>query len=282
MVKVKYFQFITVIGVVFILTDGQLQAASFNCQKAKAKIEITICNNSRLNEADTRLGTAYSQLRKLLSKSDTKQLKQEQLTWIKNPRTLFCSSRDADCLLNVYETRIAGLNAILKAKQKYGIYEFALSKFIPEGYKILDVVRGHLNRDTQKDFLLILEERSRDNIEEQKRPLLILTKQSNGQLKFEARNDNVVFCRQCGGAMGDPYTRTVIKNGYFTVEHYGGSAWKWTRLITFKYSKKDNEWYLHKDGGVSFHGSEPDKVEETVKTVNDFGQVPFEEFDADD
>ncbi len=277
MVKVKCFQIITVIGVV--LTYGQLQAASFNCQKAKAEIEITICNNSRLNEADTRLGTAYSQLRKLLSKSDTKQLKQEQSTWIKKQRTLSCSSRDADCLLNVYETRIAGLNAILKAKQKFGVYEYALSKFVLEGYKILDVVRGHLNRDTRKDFLLILEERNRDNIE-QKRPLLILTKQSNGQLKFEARNDNVVLCPQCGGVWGDPYTGTVIKNGYFTVEHYGGSGWRWTRLITFKYSKKDNEWYLHKDGGVSFHNSEPDKVEETVKTVKDFGKVPFERFDA--
>jgi len=276
MAKVKYFQITMAIGV--ILTYGQLQAASFDCQKAKAKIEITICNNSRLNDADTRLGKVYFQLRQLLSKSDTKQLRREQVAWIKQ-RTRLCSSRDADCLLGVYETRIAGLNAILEAKQKFGDrYEYALSKFVPDGYKILDVISGHLNRDSRTDYLLILEEKNGDT-EEQKRPLLILTRRQNGQLKFEARNDNVVYCALCGGMMGDPYMQTVIKNGYFTVEHYGGSSWRWTRLITFKYSKREGKWYLHKDGGVSFHASEPNKVEEKVKTVKDFGKVPFEQFE---
>jgi hypothetical protein len=217
-------------------------------------------------------------LRKLLSKSDAKQLKREQVAWIKQ-RTRSCSSRDADCLLGVYETRLAGLNAILEAKQKFGDrYEYALSKFVPEGYKILEVVSGNLNRDSQTDCLLMLEEINRDDTEEQ--PLLILTRRQNGQLKFEAQNDNVVLCSQCGSVWGDPYVKTVIKNGYFTVEHYGGSNWRWTRLITFKYSKRDGKWYLHKDGGVSFHTSESeDKIKEEVKTVKDFGKVPFEQFD---
>ena len=82
--------------------------------------------------------------------------------------------------------------------------------------------------------------------------------------------------------MGDPFMGIKIKNGYFSVEHYGGSSWRWTRIITYKYSKQDKEWFLHKDGSESFHASEPQKVETKIKTTKDFGQIKFEEFDIYD
>jgi hypothetical protein len=71
----------------------------------------------------------------------------------------------------------------------------------------------------------------------------------------------------------------VIKNGYFSVEHYGGSAWRWTRIITYKYSKEENNWFLYKDGGESFNAGDPEKVEKTVRTTKDFGKVLFKDFD---
>jgi hypothetical protein len=79
--------------------------------------------------------------------------------------------------------------------------------------------------------------------------------------------------------MGDPFMQVVIKKGYFSIEHYGGSSWRWTRIITFKYSPDDNYWFLYKDGGEYFHAAEHEKKTKKVLTSKDFGKVRFDEFD---
>lgn len=156
--------------------------------------------------------------------------------------------------------------------------------FIPENYAILDIIIGDLNLDNVSDAIIILkkkgEERLSDVIESpEKRPLIILLRDANNELKIARRSDNTVYCFDCGGVFGDPYQAVSIDNGYFSVEHYGGSSWRWTRKITYNYSKQDNEWYLYEDSSVSFHASEPEKVESKTKTVKDFGKVRFEAFD---
>ncbi|MBT4969295.1 MAG: hypothetical protein HOM80_09840, partial [Bacteroidetes bacterium] len=118
------------------------------------------------------------------------------------------------------------------------------------GYSILDTTSGDLNRDSFKDLIVIYikdtEEKTSDVIDNPVyRPLLIYIGQSNGTLKMTAKNEKAVLCYDCGGVMGDPFSQVVIKNGYFTVEHYGGSSWRWTRFVTFKYSTSDSNWYLH-------------------------------------
>ncbi len=70
------------------------------------------------------------------------------------------------------------------------------------------------------------------------RPLLILIGNSYGNLKKVAHNNNnTVLCHNCGGIFSDPFEGITIKNGYFSVEHYGGSNWRWTEIITYKYLK---------------------------------------------
>jgi len=159
-----------------------------------------------------------------------------------------------------------------------------LLEFLPTNYSVLDTVSGDLNLDGINDYILVLKKNGEDTLSNvidnpEKRPLLILLRDKNNKLKLVRRNDNTVYCIDCGGMMGDPFMGITIKNGYFSVEHYGGSAWRWTRIITYKYSKQDNEWFLHKDGSESFHASEPEKVESNIKTIKDFGNVKFEEFD---
>ncbi len=100
-----------------------------------------------------------------------------------------------------------------------------------------------------------------------------------GTFKVVARNDNTVYCIDCGGMMGDPFQGITIKKGYFSVEHCGGSAWRWTRIITYKYSKAENYWFLYKDGSDNFHTSEPEKVECKIRTTKNFGKIPFDKFD---
>ena len=154
---------------------------------------------------------------------------------------------------------------------------------IPDGYEIRDTCSGDLNQDGVIDYLVLLRKLDEESIAKStdstiKRRLLILTG-TGESYQLAGQSDNAVYCISCGGVMGDPYQSMVIKNGYFSIEHYGGSSWRWTRTVTFKYSKEDSSWYLHKDGGESYHTSDPDKVKTKIRTVKDFGKVAFTAFD---
>ena len=172
------------------------------------------------------------------------------------------------------------------------ITEKMLNKFVPEGYQIVKWQIGNLNMDDKDDVILVIgkaedetatETGSTDyeEMNEEKRPLLILTMEDNGNLKEMARNDKVVMCPDCGGVMGDPFGDAgsiVIKNGYFSIENMGGSRERWVRIITFKYNTTKKSWFLHKDGQVSWDTMEADSGEETVYSTKDFGVVPFEAY----
>lgn len=168
------------------------------------------------------------------------------------------------------------------AAQEYKKPEIEVSKelkhYIPEGFTVMDTVYGNLNKDKYKDMIMVLKDVHEDIVSDSKRPLMLFLGKADGTFTLAAKNDNVVLCFGCGGVHGDPYEQVVIKNGYFSVEHYGGSGWRWTRIITFKYSDKDKNWLLHKDGGVSYHTSAPDKMETNVRTTKDFGRVLFKDF----
>ncbi len=160
----------------------------------------------------------------------------------------------------------------------------ALKKYIPAGFEALNVSKGDLNRDAYGDMILVLkkkgEEKTSDVIDHpEKRPLLIFLGQADRSYKLAAKSNNSVYCVDCGGMMGDPFTGITIKNGYFSVEHYGGSGHRWTRIITFKYSPADKNWFLFKDGSERFHATAPEEVKTEVKTVKNFGKVSFQQFD---
>jgi hypothetical protein len=155
--------------------------------------------------------------------------------------------------------------------------------FIPKGYEALNITQGDLNRDAYPDAIMVLykkgEEKTSDvNSHPEKRPLLVLMGLANKTYIIAARNDNAVYCVDCGGQMGDPFMGITVKNGYFSVEHYGGSGWRWTRIITFKYTPAVKRWFLYKDGSESFHAMTPEDVKTEVKTIKNFGKISFEKF----
>lgn len=159
-----------------------------------------------------------------------------------------------------------------------------LLEFVPKNYSVLGSESGDLNLDGINDYILVLkkdDEEILSNVVDnpERRPLLILLRNKNNKLQLVKRNDNTVYCVDCGGMMGDPFTGITIKNGYFSVEHYGGSAWRWTKIITYKYSKQENEWFLYKDSSEGFHASESEKVGSKIRTTKDFGKIKFEDFD---
>jgi hypothetical protein len=179
------------------------------------------------------------------------------------------------------EEELSGANRIA-AEEGDDIFE----AFVLPGHTILGSARGDLNKDAYPDGVLVLavegEENADPAADPAPRPLLLLLGREDGSYQMAGRNDKVVLCHSCGGVFGDPYEGITIKDGYFSIEHYGGSNWRWTRIITFKWSEKDKTWLLHKDGGVSYHTSDPDKMKEEVKTVKDFGVISFEKFDYED
>ena len=174
-----------------------------------------------------------------------------------------------------------------KTSYKEGIDEIPdeLLSFVPKNYTILDTISGDLNLDAFPDKILVLKRIGEDTIqveneEHLERPLLLLIRDSKNKLHLAKRNDKTVYCIDCGGMMGDPFMGVVIKNGFFTIEHYGGSSWKWTLEVTYKYSEEKNDWFLHKIYHESFHAFEVYKtLKKTTETTKNFGTVPFEKFD---
>ena len=156
-----------------------------------------------------------------------------------------------------------------------------LATYIPPGYSILDTASGDLNKDGKKDVLVILRNNQEENNGDTVRPLLVLLGAGNDLYELGAKNDSVVLCKACGGVFGDPYSGMTIKNNFFSIEHYGGSNWRWTRIITFRYDAKTSQVYLHRDAGESFHVEDPEKTKPYTYTKEDYRKLLFSKYSYD-
>lgn len=154
--------------------------------------------------------------------------------------------------------------------------------FIPQGYTVLDSSFGDLNKDSYPDMVLILKSDTEEMNPDTTRPVLVLAGSANSSFKLLARGDHAVLCANCGGVFGDPYQGITIKSGYFSIEHYGGSGWRWTRIITFKYDPSVSTFRLHRDAGVSFHASEPNKQTSLIHQKKNYGRVTLKDYTYDE
>lgn len=167
-----------------------------------------------------------------------------------------------------------------------------LKAFVPKGYSVISIESGNLNFDEYTDAILVLRkssEASTSNFAENKpdkRPLLILLGQKDGTYKLAYQNNDAVYCIDCGGLFGDPFTGITIKNGYFSIEHGVSGGHHWEHVTTFKYNKAKNNWFLYKDHLVNYKLNDGNDKNaealvidyEKLKTVKDFGEIPFEKF----
>lgn len=108
------------------------------------------------------------------------------------------------------------------------------------------------------------------------RPLLFLAGDTIGSLHLVARNDKAVYCFDCGGQMGDPFNALVVDKQLVSIEHYGGSQYRWTRNITFKYDTEAKAWFLYKDEHEGFQVA---NALEDQKSDNKETNLPLESFD---
>ena len=172
------------------------------------------------------------------------------------------------------------LTLLLASQITFGQFQ-SLDKLIPPGFTILDSASGDFNRDSARDLIVILKNNYEDSIPDTTRPLLLLLGNSNQQYMLLSRNDSVVLCKGCGGAFGDPYQGITIKNGYFSIEHLGGSRWRWTRIITFKYDLKSKQFILHRDAGDAWDDTKAHKSKEELYNKEDFDKLAFDKYSND-
>jgi hypothetical protein len=167
-------------------------------------------------------------------------------------------------------------------KEKEAAQADRLAPFVPEGYTILSATAGNLNLDKFEDMLLIIERKEEmigEEFQEEDRVLIILLGQKGGKYKFAAQNDKVVCHSNAGGTFtNEPLDSVGIKDGYFSVKMMGGSRELWTNTITFKYSIEDKSWYLYTVGDNVIDRLDPDNMTTSLKTVEDFGKVSFEQY----
>ncbi len=92
------------------LAESNSFRTTFDCTKATSRIERTICEVKDLANADMEMGTLYKSLLSSMSEAEKDQLKQDQLTWLKN-RNKSCgnSAKIIDCIKNSYNDRIIAL-----------------------------------------------------------------------------------------------------------------------------------------------------------------------------
>jgi hypothetical protein len=152
-----------------------------------------------------------------------------------------------------------------------------LTDFILPGHVILDTASGDMNGDKLSDLILIQRslQEDQEDYEDRLRPALILFGQIDGSYKLVARNDSIVYGKHDGGVFGDPWAGITIAKGNFSLEFYGGSAWRWVWIVTFKYDKKREDFFLYRDGVQTFHTSEPDKLKENIQSRKQYGKLRF-------
>lgn len=161
----------------------------------------------------------------------------------------------------------------------------SLSEIIPQGFEIRDSVSGNLNNDAYQDMIIVLKRTDEDSISKVsefaiKRETLILYGTSSG-FTIKARNFNVVYCVNCGGPMGDPYVGMKIENNKFSISHYGGGVWRWSRVSTFSMNASGT-WILEKDDNETFSTENPETTRDTIVTTpKEFGTITFEQYDID-
>jgi hypothetical protein len=157
---------------------------------------------------------------------------------------------------------------------------------VEAGTKAIAVEAADLNGDGRGDFVLVLEKanpaKDADDFPVGERPLLILLRGADGKLSEAARNERVVMCSKCGGVWGDPFEGVEAGRNTFSVEHYGGSNWRWKYSYKFNYSRIDKTWQLVRAEELSYHTSDPDKMERRVYTPpRNFGKIALADFDPE-
>jgi hypothetical protein len=117
-----------------------------------------------------------------------------------------------------------------------------IADFIPAHYDTLDAGRtdGDLNHDGRPDVALALrsdEEATAESEENLPARLLLVLFGTPTGYTLAAQSGKVLLCKECGGMYGDPFAGLTIYKGILSIDHYGGSSWRWSITSKFRYQQ---------------------------------------------
>jgi uncharacterized protein len=139
----------TSIFILCLVLSGSVKAASFDCAKAKTKIEKAICSDKELNDLDSTLNLLYVELKKTLPKDIFGYIAYEQHYWLKQ-RNEKCK-KDTSLLIALYKQRVMDLKlklSLLKDKnsrhigmyvQPHEVRFYTNVEEVNEGCDVLDM-----------------------------------------------------------------------------------------------------------------------------------------------
>ncbi|WP_432406231.1 hypothetical protein [Wukongibacter sp. M2B1] len=114
-----------------------------------------------------------------------------------------------------------------------------IGEFIPDGWEILDIAEGDLNKDGINDKAFVIE--SSDEYRQQ-RNLLIVFGNKDDTYTLSIRAEKAILLSNEGGPFGDPFLDILIDRGSVLIKFMGGSSSRWNQHYRFRY--QDNGWYL--------------------------------------
>jgi len=98
-----------IVAALALFASFHVSGASFDCARAKSRLEVLICSEPTLSELDEHLASAY---RAALSKgSDRKTLVRWQREWLSSDPISIC--RDANCVSREFRARIQVLGRVV-------------------------------------------------------------------------------------------------------------------------------------------------------------------------
>lgn len=123
----------------------------------------------------------------------------------------------------------------------------SIESFIPKGWQLLDAIDVDFNGDSITDKVGVIEKDYGDKIYDvwEYPRLLFALKGNDYGYTLDFQDINLVRHAREGGIYGDPYLPLTSDGKDFTINAYGGSAWKWSERSTFTYI--EDQWYLKEE-----------------------------------
>lgn len=151
-------------------------------------------------------------------------------------------------------------------------------KFIPQGSDVRLARHGDIDNDGDEDVLVVLQKPGDEHRFEQ-RTLLVLQRNSLGDLVKRTEGSKAISCISCGGMFGDPLQGIETSKNGFSLLFEGGSRYMWSIKYRFDHKEVTNEWFLVeiRDGALDRLGGDSKSRQ---LNRSDFGSVSLDQFDT--
>ncbi|MBK8801433.1 MAG: hypothetical protein IPN71_05130 [Fibrobacteres bacterium] len=160
-----------------------------------------------------------------------------------------------------------------------------MARLVPDGYAVQGMYQGDLDHNGRDDYAMVASHQNEDSLSGASdrpvpRALLLIVSRPDGSFAVAARSDRAVYCTRCGGIMGDPLEEISVDSGRFTIQQYGGAAWRWSRTTEFSYDQDRQDWLLAFDSTEHFAIAQPDDATRHSARPVGTEAVRFKDFDV--